>query len=100
MGATLLHESSTNLSELQTPSAASAAVICHRGRQQATCCLITMSLCTAEALQLALVRISSLITGLCEAGKSLQTSELHALELLVEGLHLYNDCHQAQKLCR
>ncbi len=57
-------------------------------------------LCIAEALQLALERISSLITGLCEAGKSLQNPELHALELLVEGLHLYDECHQAEKLCR
>ena len=59
-----------------------------------------MSLCTAEALQLALERISSLITGLCEAGKSLRKSELHALELLVEGLHLYDERNQAENLCR
>ena len=100
MCVTLLHESFTNLSKLQKSRAASAALVYHRGRQQAICCRITMSLCTAEALQLALERISSLITGLCEGGKSLQTSELHALQLLVEGLHLYSECHQAEKLYR
>ncbi len=98
MRVTLLHEPSTSSSKLQTSSEASAAV--KEDRQQTICCLITMSLCTAEALQLALERISSLITGLSEAGKSLQKSELHALELLVEGLHLYDKCHQAESLCR
>ncbi len=55
-------------------------------------------MCTAEALQLALERISSLLVSLSQAGKSLQPSELQLLSQLVEALR--NNHPEAHDLIR
>lgn len=56
--------------------------------------------CGAEALQLALERVSSLIVGLCQAGRAVHAPELVLLDQLVASLQAYNDRQDAHHLCR
>lgn len=56
--------------------------------------------CGAEALQLALERVSSLIVGLCQAGRAVHAPELALLAQLVASLQAYNDGQDAHHLCR